>query len=301
MSLFTSQYANTASKYRGRFAPSPTGPLHLGSLLTAVASYLDAQYHQGEWIIRIEDVDTTRALAGASESILFSLKQHGLHSDLPIMYQSQRRQRYETLLTSLQQQQQTFECYCSRKQLVPYQQQHPSNCVISGADATGTPSIRFRVDEQRIGFNDRLQGQQPCVSLLTKGPFVLKRRDQLFAYQLAVVADDADQGITDVVRGIDIMPLTSQQIALQQALGLPTPRYLHLPLVCNPQGQKLSKQNHAQGINPHTPIENILKILELLRVDIPESDLYLTQTPEQLLKTALPYWHPHHLPLTLAF
>lgn len=300
MSVSSYPPAHTASRYRGRFAPSPTGALHQGSLLTAVASYLDARYHQGEWIVRIEDVDTTRARSGAAESILFSLKQHGLHTDLPIMYQSLRQQRYESLLNLLQRQQQTLECYCSRKQLAPYQQQHPPNCITSEAKATGLPSIRFRVDDQKLSFKDRLQGQQPSASLLTHGPFVLKRRDQLFAYPLAVVADDADQGITDVVRGLDIMPVTTQQIALQQALKLPTPRYLHLPLVCNHYGQKLSKQNHAPSVNPHTPIENLLKILELLCVDAPKTELDLVKTPEHLLKIALPYWRPQHLPLTLA-
>ncbi|WP_119393376.1 tRNA glutamyl-Q(34) synthetase GluQRS [Salinibius halmophilus] len=272
--------------YIGRFAPSPTGKLHLGSLFAAVASWLDARAAGGQWLIRIEDLDPPREELGASQHIIDTLAAYGLVSDQPIIFQSQRHEAYETALSTLQTTGQLFWCRCSRKQLAGLPS-YPGTCFAYQSTRPDA-AAKFRVDNS-LSFNDRLQGPQdypPCE------PFVVRRRDKLWAYQLAVVVDDAFSGVTDVVRGIDLIDSTPMQIALQQALGLPTPTYAHLPVIVNPDGSKLSKQNLAQPISVNNKEEVLQNVLARLAIDVAQGPV------EQMLKQAVLLWQPQRLRAT---
>ena len=243
-------HASTA--YRGRFAPSPTGPLHLGSLLAAFGSWLLARHAGGEWLVRIEDVDRAREVPGAAARQLDTLAAFGLVPDRPPAYQSQRHELYRAALEQLRQAGAAFPCACSRSELAAQGGIH-RHCVATAARAR--PAWRLRVaDGSRIGFDDGLQGHFEQDLAAEVGDFVLRRADGYWAYQLAVVVDDADQGITDVVRGADLLDSTPRQILLQRALGLPTPRYLHLPLVVDGEGRKLSKSLAALPVDAGDPL-----------------------------------------------
>jgi glutamyl-Q tRNA(Asp) synthetase len=234
------------SVYRGRFAPSPTGPLHFGSLVTALGSYLDAKAHGGEWLVRMEDIDTPRVVPGAAGDILRTLEHFGLEWDGPVLYQSSRIDAYEAALAGLRDRGLVFPCTCSRKDAGD---RYPGTCRSGPRGQRCAISWRLRVDGETVHFNDRRLGAQSQNVEDYAGDFVLKRADGLFAYQLAVVVDDAAQGITDVVRGEDLLDSTARQILLQRALDLPQPRYLHLPVVLNALGQKLSKQTGAEPLD----------------------------------------------------
>ncbi|MEY4140414.1 MAG: hypothetical protein RLZZ371_2596 [Pseudomonadota bacterium] len=252
--------------YIGRFAPSPTGPLHAGSLVAALASWLDARAHGGQWLVRIEDVDTTRCLPGMDQVILQQLAACGLHSDQPPVYQSQRSALYQQALDQLISSGHAYPCACSRRD-VELALQHngqakprhgeliyPGTCR-HGLQGKAARAWRFRTDTQApLHWQDRRLGAQAQDVAVEVGDFILKRADGCFAYQLAVVVDDAAQGITDVVRGEDLTDNTARQILLQQALHLPTPRYLHTPLVLGDNGEKLSKQNGAQALDTLNPL-----------------------------------------------
>lgn len=238
--------------YRGRFAPSPTGDLHFGSLLAAFGSWLLARHAHGRWLVRIEDVDPPREVAGATQRQLEALVAFGLHSDEPIVRQSHRHGLYETALGRLLREGRAFECHCSRSDLAASGGVHRS-CV--ARRGRSDPAIRLRVpDGTVIAFEDALQGVQQQDVSREVGDFVLRRTDGFWAYQLAVVVDDAAQAITDVVRGADLLDSTPRQIVLQQALGLPTPRYAHLPLVVDAAGRKLSKSDAALPVDPRAPV-----------------------------------------------
>jgi glutamyl-Q tRNA(Asp) synthetase len=242
---------------RGRFAPSPTGPLHFGSLVAALGSYDDAKAHDGEWLVRMEDIDTPRVVPGAADGILRTLETFGLQWDGPVLYQSSRTDAYEAALDGLRKRGLAFPCSCSRKDLGD---RYPGTCR-SGARG-GRISWRLRVSGELTEFNDRRLGPQRQNVEEYCGDFVLKRADGLFTYQFAVVVDDAFQGITDVVRGEDLLDSTARQIVLQRALGYPQPRYLHLPIVLNEAGQKLSKQTGATALDPNL----VTELLERARV-----------------------------------
>jgi glutamyl-Q tRNA(Asp) synthetase len=245
-------------RYRGRFAPSPTGPLHAGSLVAALASWLDARAHGGRWLVRIEDIDPPRETAGATRDILRTLAAFGLDSDEPVLMQHTRGSAYESALTRLQQARHAFGCACSRRDVEDAARAagladavYPGTCR-HGTDGRPIRAIRLRVPDppaDAIVFVDRAAGR--CEQRLARevGDFVLRRADGLWAYQLAVVVDDGEQGITDVVRGADLLDNTPRQIWLQRCLGLPTPRYLHLPVVTNARGEKLSKQTGARALD----------------------------------------------------
>jgi len=226
--------------YRGRFAPSPTGPLHLGSLVAAAASYVDALAHGGEWLVRMEDVDEPRCSAAHAATILRQLESFGFAWQGPVMVQSKRKAAYQEALDRLP----VYPCGCSRKELGGGEY-YPGTCRDGLAAGRVARAWRVRVGEAVIEFDDRRCG--PHAERLSEsiGDFVLRRADGFFAYQLAVVVDDAEQGVTDVVRGEDLLGSTARQIFLQRALGYPTPRYLHVPLVLGADGQKLSKQTLA--------------------------------------------------------
>ena len=255
------------SPYTGRFAPSPTGLLHAGSLVAALASWLDARAHAGRWLVRIEDVDTPRCVPGADQAILQQLAACGLLPDGPVLWQSQRGEYYAAALQTLVDQGWAYPCGCSRKEIESAQAvARHSAAVYPGTcrnGLRGKPARAWRLNVQAVQaalglpavthWRDRRLGPQQQNVSQEVGDFVLRRADGLWAYQLAVVVDDAAQGITHVVRGQDLADNTARQIVLQRALGLPTPQYLHTPLVMGANGEKLSKQNGAQALNLQTP------------------------------------------------
>ncbi len=256
--------------YRGRFAPSPTGPLHAGSLVAALASWLDARAHGGVWLVRIEDVDLPRCVPGADERILQQLALCGLVSDEPVVWQSARSDRYQRALDALVAAGRTYPCGCSRKDIetallaqgLSRERHHaavyPGTCRTERGGLRGKPARawRFAVDptQARVDWVDRRLGAQTQDVATEVGDFVLKRADGLWAYQLAVVVDDAAQGVTHIVRGADLADNTARQILVQRALGWPTPAYLHTPLVLGANGEKLSKQNGAQAMDLADPL-----------------------------------------------
>lgn len=245
--------------YRGRFAPSPTGPLHEGSLVAALASWLDAQAHSGKWLIRIENVDPPREQAGIAAEQIQVLACLGMTSDEPILYQSKRSAAYDAALQHLQQNDDSFCCKCTRARLARLAEgadaPYPGICRERALRAPG--STRFRVQSGSFGFEDRAFGRFAQDVQGAVGDFVIRRADGLWSYQLAVVVDDAFQKISDVVRGADLLDNTPRQIALQQALGLPALRYLHVPLVRDAAGRKLSKQTHAPAVDARNPLREL--------------------------------------------
>ena len=252
--------------YRGRFAPSPTGPLHFGSLVSALASWLDARAHGGAWLVRVEDIDGPRTVPGAAEEILSTLEHFGMHADEPPVWQSDRIARYQEALEQLKAAGLVYPCGCTRKEIADsLLHVHARNTTLaypgtcrSGLHGKPARAWRLRVpdgDAAVITFEDRWQGKQTQNLATEVGDFVLRRADDQWAYQLAVVVDDADAGITHIVRGADLMDSTARQIYLQRCLGVPTPEYLHVPVVTNDQGEKLSKQNGATALDNDKPLE----------------------------------------------
>lgn len=260
----------TDAAYRGRFAPSPTGPLHFGSLLAAVGSFLDARSQGGEWLLRMEDLDPPREVPGAADSILHTLEAFGLYWDGDVTYQSHRHALYREALDRLKQMGQTYPCGCTRREIHAHAGSDGSKRIYPGTCRDGLPpgrtarSVRLRVPDLEVSFDDRVQGAISEWLPEQSGDFILLRADGLFAYQLAVVVDDADQGITDIVRGTDLLDSTCPQITLQQALGHPTPRYLHLPVVVNEHGDKLSKQTHARAVTTDHAVATLRSVLRAL-------------------------------------
>jgi glutamyl-Q tRNA(Asp) synthetase len=288
----------------GRFAPSPSGPLHSGSLLAAVASYVDAKAHKGQWLLRIEDVDRHRTVKGSRDRILKSLEHHGLHWDGTIELQTNNDDRYEAALEQLHQQQKVFFCQCSRTALKQTPGPYPGTCrtkktsryIAATRHQPASHTLRFECSEDTIDFTDRILGKQ-SFELAQLGDFILRRRDSLFAYQLAVVIDDAEQSVTSVVRGADLLSSTPWQIALQQALNLPAMNYAHLPLITHANnGQKLSKQTGALAINNSHAANNIYIALTQLGQQLPEQAQRLSV--EQLLIWAIDHWQINRIPKT---
>lgn len=270
------------SGYRGRFAPTPSGPLHFGSLVAALASCLDARAHGGAWLVRIEDLDPPRIVPGADRAILATLAAHGFTPDEAVLWQSRRQDAYADALERLRAQEGgpgvasrgqslIYGCTCSRKQLAERAARgvdgpvYPGTC--RGRPVTPGTAQRMRLPEQRIVFHDRLLGRVACDLARECGDCVLRRADGVFSYQLAVVVDDAAQGITDVVRGADLLASTPRQIALQRALGLPEPRTLHLPVVLGADGCKLSKQTLATPLIDAEPLPALRAAARFLGLD----------------------------------
>lgn len=286
--------------YRGRFAPSPTGPLHFGSLVAAVGSYLEAKSRQGEWVVRIENVDPTREIAGISGRILDTLQALGMEWDGDVVYQEQRYKAYQAALAVLERQDLIYPCICSRKEI--------TDSTITGIDGPIYPDTcrerflhhgyrgawRIRTDNRPIEFEDSLQGRVLQRLHSDIGDFVLRRVDGVFAYQLAVVVDDAEQGITHVVRGRDLLNSTSRQIYLQQLLGYSTPSYLHLPVVVNAQGTKLSKQTCATPIDVSDPMPQLMTALRFLGQAAPEE--LIRSNVCTFWKWATENWKPDRIP-----
>jgi glutamyl-Q tRNA(Asp) synthetase len=264
--LSPSHAAPAPARYRGRFAPSPTGPLHFGSLVAALASYCDARSVGGEWLLRIEDVDEPRSRPDAESQIITALERYGFEWDGAIVRQSDRTSLYEEALARLRKAGLAYACACTRRELETAPLGIAGERVYPGTCRSGLPAARggrrqhawrVRVDDEARECNDRLQAAQRQELARDVGDFVVKRADGLFAYQLAVVVDDAAQGITDVVRGADLLSSTPRQVLLQDLLGLPTPSYLHVPVAINAAGAKLSKQTRAAPL-PDTPLPVLL-------------------------------------------
>jgi glutamyl-Q tRNA(Asp) synthetase len=257
--------------YRGRFAPSPTGPLHFGSLVAALGSWADARAHSGEWLVRMEDLDPPREVPGAADEILRALAALGLEPDGPVLRQSTRGDAYRAALDSLRDRGALFACGCTRREIADSGLPgadgglvYPGTCRNGPPPGRAANALRVRVDDSGVAFDDALQGEVRQDIAREVGDFVLRRADGLFAYQLAVVVDDAAQGITDVVRGTDLIDSTPRQIFLQQLLGLRTPRYLHLPVATNAAGEKLSKQTGAPAIDRSHPAPALVAGLRFL-------------------------------------
>ncbi|MGB4115369.1 MAG: tRNA glutamyl-Q(34) synthetase GluQRS [Polaromonas sp.] len=302
--------------YIGRFAPSPTGPLHAGSLVAALASWLDAKAHNGQWLVRIEDVDTPRCIPGADQIILQQLAACGMQPDAPPVYQSQRSNIYQTALDQLIAQSQAYPCGCTRQEIEqdiaasgqPRERHgelvYPGTCrhglngkkarswrFLSTFQASNRPLVQQRRAQaapdsiaNNVTWADRVTGQQQQNVSAEVGDFVLKRADGLWAYQLAVVVDDAAQGITHIVRGQDLADNTARQILLQSALGLPLPQYLHTPLVLESNGEKLSKQNGAQALDLHDPVKALMQAGQHLGINCKAA------TSAEWLQQALTQW-----------
>lgn len=281
------------SKYTGRFAPSPTGPLHSGSLVAALASFLDARSQQGKWLVRIEDIDPPREQPGASSEILKALEAHQLLWDDSIVYQSNRFQHYRDIANSLVDQQLAYYCSCSRQQLKGHAI-YPGNCRHCQQKPSEPAAIRVRCQSISISFNDAIQGLQQQKMDSDIGDFVIYRKDHLPAYQLATAVDDIEQKITHVVRGSDLMDSTPRQIYLQQLLGNQPPNYSHIPVLAKADGQKLSKQNLAAALSLKTASRNLIKALNVLNQS-PPAELDAASCSE-ILAWASEHWQINNVP-----
>ena len=283
--------------YRGRFAPSPTGPLHMGSLIAALASYLDARHRNGRWLLRMEDLDPPREEPGAAERILQGLRDHGLVWDGDVLWQSRRHAAYREALGRLEQTGQLFRCDCTRAMLGPGGA-CAGRCQRRQAEVTQPFALRIAVPAgTEVTFSDGLQGEITEPLGATLADFVLLRKDGLFAYQLAVVVDDAFQDVNHVVRGSDLLDSTPRQIYLQRLLGLPTPCYCHHPVITNDAGQKLSKQNRAPALNASRAAANLRLALKFLGQALPPDT---AGTPAEILAIAAGNWCADAVPAAMA-
>jgi glutamyl-Q tRNA(Asp) synthetase len=274
--------------YVGRFAPSPTGPLHLGSLVAAVGSFLDARKAGGRWLLRLEDLDTTRVIPGCSDEMLRTLESFGLNWDGPVEFQSQRISLYAEAFDALRSRGLTFECSCTRRDLGQLETGYPGTCRNGPTRNCGSTATRFRVQDVTVSFQDRVQGACQFDPRALGDP-VIRRRDGVFAYQLAVVVDDNAQDVSDVVRGADLLQSTAWQIQLQQALSLAKPRYAHLPLVVENAAGKLSKSRRSLAIDPARATAQLYDALHLLKHQPP---LELRKaSPDELLAWATRHWN----------
>ena len=293
--------ATLPTDYIGRFAPSLTGLLHIGSLLTALASYADARANRGKWLVRMEDLDPPREMPGAAAHILHTLEAFGFEWDGEVVWQSRRHSLYRDALGRLKEKGLLYPCYCSRKDWQAAAAQGADGFVYNGRcrrpeDRPHTdkpPAWRIRVNDETIGFDDGIVGHYAQNLARDIGDFVLLRADGFWAYQLAVVADDADQGITHIVRGQDLLVSTPRQIYLQRCLGFATPHYAHLPLLVNKHGQKWSKQTLAPALDENNKEQLLRQVLEYLNLPpAPE-----VSRPQALLSWAIEHWQPHKIPI----
>jgi glutamyl-Q tRNA(Asp) synthetase len=316
------------NQYRGRYAPSPTGPLHFGSLVAAVGSYLEAKTRGGLWLLRMEDLDSPREQPGAADAILRTLEACGLGWDGEVLYQSRRGEAYRAALARLQQRGLVYSCACTRREIADSilafapasgassahsaplacasgrgaggeggqndSPIYPGTCRNGLAPGKTARATRVRVDDSVIEFEDALQGKLSQNLAAAVGDFVLLRADGLYAYQLAVVVDDAEQGITDVVRGADLLASTPRQIYLQRLLGLPAPRYLHLPAAVNAAGEKLSKQTRAAPVDARDPVPALAQVMDFLGQAPPAQ---LRRAPlAEFWRWALAHWDAKNIP-----
>jgi glutamyl-Q tRNA(Asp) synthetase len=283
--------------YIGRFAPTPSGHLHFGSLVAALASYLDARAVGGRWLLRMEDLDPPREEPGAQAAILQALESYGFEWDGEMVRQSERHDAYDQIINRLFSQGLAYACTCSRKQLEAYQGIYPGLCRNAG-HGTEDAAIRLRVPELEYHFTDRVQGEFRQHLGREVGDFVIRRRDGLYAYQLAVVLDDAWQGVTDIVRGADLLDSTPRQLYLQELLGLPQPRYLHVPLITQPDGHKLGKSYRSPPLAADQATPLLLRALRALGQQ-PGLEL-VDASPRELLAWGIRHWDAGKIPRTLS-
>jgi glutamyl-Q tRNA(Asp) synthetase len=284
--------ARAALPYVGRFAPSPTGALHFGSLVAALGSYLDARHHGGQWLVRMEDLDTTRVVPGCADGMLRTLECFGFRWDGPVMYQSRHTERYVAAIEALRHNGFTFECSCSRRLRRDSEDSgYPGTCrsKLAGPAPTAT---RFRIEEhQTVIVQDRFQGE--CrFDLRSLGDVVIRRRDGVVAYQLAVVVDDAAQNISHVVRGADLLASTPWQLSLQQALGFRSPSYAHLPLIVEPDGSKLAKSRRSVPVDETRASSLLLAALTVLGQAPPAGSGLKFEAPSSILEWGIEHWNP---------
>lgn len=282
----------------GRFAPSPSGDLHFGSLMAALGSYLDAKSQQGQWRVRIEDIDPPREIAGASQRILQQLENYGLNWDGPVIWQSQHHARYREILEWLITQRRSYYCTCTRKAIQQSGGYYLGTCRNAQHGPEGA-ALRLFQQSPVTQFTDLLRGTVHCHPQLAQEDFIIHRRDGLFAYNLAVTVDDHDQGITQVVRGADLIEPTVRQITLFQQLGWNAPDYLHLPLALNPEGNKLSKQNHAPPLPRQAPQKMLITALAALGQEV--SNEWNDLSVEQLIQRATQQWQRVKIPINSTF
>jgi glutamyl-Q tRNA(Asp) synthetase len=296
------KYSTAAIRYRGRFAPSPTGALHFGSLVAAVGSFLDARHNRGEWLVRIEDLDPPREVPGADSEILHTLEALGMEWDGAVAYQSRRGPFYEQALEMLQKTGMAYPCCCSRSEIAQSAREfgRGGSVIYPGTCRNGLPqgrrprSLRVLVDNATPQFDDRLHGTVVHRLADTAGDFIIRRADRLTAYQLAVVVDDNAQAITHVVRGSDLLDSTPRQVYLQQLLGFRSPRYMHLPVATNRSGEKLSKQTKAPAVSAGNATRLLLEVLRFLCQNPP--DELQDATPPELWSWAIRHWGVAHIP-----
>ncbi|OJY08293.1 MAG: tRNA glutamyl-Q(34) synthetase GluQRS [Nitrosospira sp. 56-18] len=288
--------------YIGRFAPSPTGPMHFGSLVTAVGSYLEARSRHGKWLVRMENLDAAREAPGASEEILRMIEALGMEWDGKLMYQNQHDAAYRAALCALENCGLVYPCLCSRKEIADSSIRgiegpiYPGTCR-AGSDKGQTGARRLKTDNNPIEFTDALHGRMQQRLESDVGDFVLRRADGVFAYQLAVVVDDAAQGVTHVVRGEDLLNSTPRQIYLQRLLGYSTPLYMHLPVVTNARGEKLSKQTGAAPLDASRPIPQLMEALRFLG-QMPPAELVRANV-KTLWEWAISSWKPEAITLRM--
>lgn len=280
------------SHYIGRFAPSPSGELHFGSLIAALGSYLQARAHNGIWRLRIEDIDPPREVPGAAETILRQLEHYGLYWDGEVLWQSKRHDAYRERLAWLHEQGLCYYCTCTRARIHDLGGIYDGHCRDSH-HGTENAALRLRQTRPVLAFNDRLRGSIIADEPLAREDFIIHRRDGLFAYNLAVVVDDHFQGVSEIVRGADLIEPTVRQISLYQHFGWQVPDYIHLPLALNAQGNKLSKQNHAPPLSEGDPRPEIVRALTFLNQDVIEE--WQTLNIEDLLKYAVANWRPEQI------
>lgn len=278
--------------YCGRFAPSPTGLLHFGSLVAAVGSWLCARRAGGQWLVRMDDIDPPREMPGAASSILATLTAFGLIADGPVLFQSQRTAAYDAAFDQLRDADKVFPCWCSRSDLTMSGGMHRDGFCIARADATRRPAWRVRVPDHDVTFLDALQGPQQQNLRDQAGDFVVRRVEGFYAYQLACAVDDAFQRVTNVVRGYDLLESTPRQIWLQHCLGLPTPTYLHLPIATDAQGRKLSKSERARPVDPADPMPALRRALAFLGAPVARQ----ATDPAGALTAAIPHFDLEAMP-----
>ena len=288
--------ASPNPSYIGRFAPTPSGHLHFGSLVAALASYLDARSVGGRWLLRMENLDPPREMPGAQAAILDALERYGFEWDGELVRQSERHGAYAQVLDRLFSQGLAYACTCSRKQLEGYNGVYPGLCRNAGHSMENA-AIRLRVPELVYGFEDRVQGSFGQHLGREVGDFVIRRRDGLYAYQLAVVLDDAWQGVTDIVRGADLLDSTPRQLYLQELLGLSQPRYLHVPLIVQPDGHKLGKSYRSPPLTASQATPLLLRALRTLGQAT--DDRLCHASPREVLDWAVTHWNASLIPRTL--
>jgi glutamyl-Q tRNA(Asp) synthetase len=282
--------------YIGRFAPSPSGALHFGSLVAAVGSYLQAKSQQGIWQVRIEDIDPPREVKGASQDILETLRAYGLQWDGEVIYQHQQSQYYESVLNDLKDRHLCYACSCTRKMIKQQGSYYQGRCREANQNIKGN-ALRINlssINNKMTHFEDKLQGKIVLDPAEMEDDFIIKRKDGLYAYNLAVVIDDILQGVTEVVRGADLIPTTGKQICLYQLLGATVPNYVHLPLAVTEPGVKLSKQNHAMAVDKHYPIATLKSVLAFLGHTVPDN--IKQQNCTDILDWAVKNWTLNKVP-----